>query len=226
MIQKSVVEELQKRIDSLKKEVKRQRKKEDALRQIQERLAQIIESIPIPTFVIDNNHIVTHYNPAMENLTGIAADEMVGTRNPWKALYAVARPTMADFIVDGAPEEEITRYYRGKFSKSMVKEGAYEAEDFFSDIGDEGRWLFFTAAPLADSEGNIFGALETLQDTTERKRAEEARLKTEWRFRTLLDIAPYSILVFSVEGLVSYLNPAFTETFGWTLEELRGRRIP
>ena len=23
-----------------------------------------------------------------------------------------------------------------------------------------------------------------------------------------------------------YLNPAFTETFGWTLEELRGRKIP
>jgi PAS domain S-box-containing protein len=41
----------------------------------------------------------------------------------------------------------------------------------------------------------------------------------------LLDIAPYSILVFSVEGLVTYLNPAFTETFGWTLDELRGKRI-
>ena len=68
--------------------------------------------------------------------------------------------------------------------------------------------------------------METLQDTTGRRRAEEARLKSEQRFRTLLDFAPYSILVFTVDGLVSYLNPAFTETFGWTLEELRGRRIP
>jgi PAS domain S-box-containing protein len=76
-----------------------------------------------------------------------------------------------------------------------------------------------------DSEGNVFGALETLQDTTERRRAVEARLKSERRFRTLLDFAPYSILVFSMDGLVSYLNPAFTETFGWTLEELQGRRI-
>ena len=73
---------------------------------------------------------------------------------------------------------------------------------------------------MVDAEGNLSGAVETLQDTTERRRAEEARLKSERRFRTLLDIAPYSILVFSVEGLVSYLNPAFTETFGWTLDEL------
>ena len=226
MAEKLNIAELQKKIDSLQKEVKRHKKREEAFWRMQERLTQIIESIPIPTFVIDNDHIVTHYNPAMESLTGIAADEMVGTRDPWKTLYAAARPTMADFIVNGAPEEVIAKYYRGKYRKSQVKAGAYEAEDFFSDIGSNGRWLFFTAAPLMDSEGNMFGALETLQDTTERKIAEEARLKTERRFRTLLDIAPYSILVFSVEGLVTYLNPAFTETFGWTLEELKGQRIP
>jgi PAS domain S-box-containing protein len=226
MARKPSDEKLQRRIDSLQKEVIRHKKREEAFWRIQERLFQIIESIPIPTFVIDNDHIVTHYNPAMENLTGLTADEMVGTRHPWKAFYAAARPTMADFIVDGAPEEVITKYYGGKYRKSLVREGAYEAEDFFADIGDEGRWLFFTAAPLTDSEGNMFGALETLQDTTERKQAEEARLKTERRFRTLLDIAPYSILVFGVEGQVTYLNPAFTETFGWNLDELKGKQIP
>jgi len=225
MGQKPSYEELQEKIDSLQKAVTRHRRREAVFWKNQERLTQIIESIPIPTFVIDNDHVVTHYNSAMENLTGIAVDEIVGTRDPWKAFYAAARPTMADFIVNGASEEEIVEFYQGKFKKSLVKEGAYEAEDYFSDIGDKGKWLFFTAAPLTDSQGNIFGAVETLQDVTERNIAEAARLKSEGRFRTLLDIAPYSILVFSVEGLVTYLNPAFTETFGWTLNELRGKRI-
>ena len=225
MAQQPSFEALQKKIDSLQKKISRHRKKEAALRRNQERLSQIIASIPIPVFVLDNDHTVSHYNPALENLTGIAYDDIIGTRDPWKAFYGAARPTMADLIVDGAPEAEIARYYRDKYRRSPVKNGAYEAEDFFPDIGDGGRWLFFTAAPLMDSEGNVFGALETLQDTTERRRAEEARLKSEQRFRTLLDFAPYSILVFTVDGLVSYLNPAFTETFGWTLEELQGRRI-
>ena len=225
MAQKPSYETLQRKIDSLLKEVKRHRKREDVFWRIQERLTQIIESIPIPTFVLDNDHLVTHYNTAMENLSGIPYEEILGTRDAWKAFYKASRPTMADLIVDGAPEKEIARYYRGKYRKSPVKEGAYEAEDFFPDIGNGGRWLYFTAAPLMDSEGNVFGALETLQDTTERRRAVEARLKSERRFRTLLDFAPYSILVFSMDGLVSYLNPAFSETFGWTLEELRGKRI-
>ena len=195
---------MQKRIESLQKEVLRRSKREDAFWQIQERLGQIIESIPIPLFVIDNNHTVTHYNRAMENLTGVDADEMIGTRDPWKAFYSAARPTMADFILDGAPQEELTRYYQDKFHKSLVKAGAYEVEDFFPDIGDDGRWLFFTAAPLTDSEGNVSGALETLQDTTERRRAIQELLKNERRFRTLLDIAPYSILVYTIDGLVTY----------------------
>ena len=226
MGQKPSYEELLKKIDSLQKADIRHRRREAVLWQIQERLTQIIESIPIPTFVIDNDHVVTHYNMAMENLTGITVDEIVGTRDPWKAFYAAVRPTMADFIVDGASHEEIAGYYQGKFKRSLVKEGAYEAEDFFADIGEKGKWLFFTAAPLTDSQGNVFGALETLQDITERKHAEEARLKSERRFRVLLDFAPYSILVFNVDSLVTYLNPAFTETFGWTLEELSGKRIP
>ena len=226
MTRKPVNKELIDRIERLEKEITRHQKREAALWRNQERLSQIIESIPIPTFVIDNNHVITHYNCAMENLTGISADEAVGTRNQWKAFYTDQRPSMADFIVDKASEKKITRYYKGKYRKSLVKEGAYEAEDFFPDIGGEGKWLFFTAAPLKDSKGNIFGAVETLQETSERKRAEEARLKSERRFRTFLDFAPYSILVFSADGLVTYLNPAFTETFGWTLEELRGKRIP
>ena len=225
MGEKPSYEKLLEKIDSLQKAVTRHRRREAVLWKNQERLTQIIESIPIPTFVIDNDHVVTHYNSAMENLTGIAADEMVGTCDPWKAFYAAARPTMADFIVNGASEEEIVEFYQGKFKRSLVKEGAYEAEDYFSDFGDKGKWLFFTAAPLTDPQGNIFGAVETLQDVTERSIAEAARLKSERRFRTLLDIAPYSILVFNVEGLVTYLNPAFAETFGWTLDELRGKRI-
>lgn len=46
------------------------------------------------------------------------------------------------------------------------------------------------------------------------------------QYRTLLDFVPYPIVVFTLEGKVSYLNPAFTETFGWSLEELEGKFIP
>lgn len=64
------------------------------------------------------------------------------------------------------------------------------------------------------------------QEIDQRKRIMEALRESESRMRTLLDFAPYPIVVFNLDGLVYYLNPAFTEVFGWTLAELEGKNIP
>jgi len=207
-------------------DISERKEAEAALREEEKRLHQIIQGNPIPTFVIDNGHFVTHCNRALENLTGIQAHEIIGTRGQWVNFYSSARPVMADLIVNGAPPSEMARFYEKSLRKSGVIDGAYEAEGYFPDVADHGRWLYFTAAPLMDDEGKVIGAIETIQDVTERKTAEEAVRKSERRFRAMLDFAPYPVVVFTLEGLVSYLNPAFTETFGWTLKELEGRNIP
>jgi PAS domain S-box-containing protein len=196
------------------------------LRESEKRLSQIVQGLTIAAFVVDENHVMIHCNKAFENLTGLSAAELVGTRNQWKTFYPSQRPTLADFIVDGASEEELASYYKGLHRKSALIEGAYEAENYFPNVKGGGKWLFFTAAPLIDDEGKIVGAIETLQDITDRKNAEEALRLSERRQRALLNFAPYPIVVFTLDGRVSYLNSAFSETFGWTLEELEGRRIP
>ncbi|MEJ2726039.1 MAG: PAS domain S-box protein, partial [Deltaproteobacteria bacterium] len=206
-------------------DVTERREAEGALQESEKRLTQIVQGSPIPAFVIDDKHVMTHCNRAYENLTAIPAHKILGTRAQWMAFYAGERPVMADFIVDRASEEEMTRYYGDKYRKSAVIEGAYEAEAFFEDLGKSGKWLFFTGAPLLDDEGRVSAALETLQDVTERKRSEEALRKSERRYRTFLDFAPYPIVVFTRDSRVSYLNPAFTENFGWTLSELEGKKF-
>jgi len=197
-----------------------------SLRESEKRLSRILQGFSIAAFVIDENHTITHCNKAFENLTGFSAEALVGTKNQWKTFYPVQRPILADFIVDAASEKKIAAYYSGKYRKSPLIEGAYEAEDFFPNLAGGGKWLFFTAAPLIDDKVEVVGAIETLQDITDRKRAEEALRVSERRQRALLNFEPYPIVVFSLDGRVSYLNPAFTETFGWTLEELENKRIP
>ncbi len=226
MAEKPACQELELRVDELEKVAARRKEIEEALRKSEERHAQIIEGSPIPTFVIDNNHIITHCNKAFENLTDIPAKDVIGTQNQWMAFYSSSRPVLADLIVDNASEKEIARSYGGNCQKSHIVEGGYEAERFFKDLRDGGKWLFFTAAPLKDANDNITGAIETLQDVTARKEAGEALRKSEKRLRILLDFVPYPIVVFTLNGLVYYLNPSFTKTFGWTLEELEGKTIP
>ncbi|MBE9570272.1 MAG: cache domain-containing protein, partial [Proteobacteria bacterium] len=147
---------------------------EKELRNSEKRLAQAIQGISIPTFIIDDNHVITHWNKACEKLTGFSASEAVGTKKQWSAFYIKERSVMADFIVDGSTEEEMDeRYKHIDYNKSVLIKGAYEGENFYPDLGEKGRWLFFTAAPLRDQQGKIIGAIETFQDITERRSMEE-----------------------------------------------------
>ena len=135
-------------------------------------LAKIIDGSSISSFVIDRSHRVTHWNTAMQALTGIRSEDILGTDGQWRAFYSKKRPVMADLIADGASDREITSLYSEKCRRSPLIDGAYEAEDFFPDLGETGKWLRFTASPIRD-DGVTIGVIETLEDVTERKLAEE-----------------------------------------------------
>ena len=197
-----------------------------ALVESEKRLSQIIQGLSIAAFVLDARHVLTYCNKAFEAMIDISIEELIGTQDHWKAFYPTPSSTLADLIVNQASEEEISRRYPGKYKKSELIEGAYEVEDYFPNLSGGGKWIFFTAAPLLDEEGKVIGAIETLQDISDRKRTEQAFRRSERRMRALLEFEPYPVVVFTLDGRVAYLNPAFTEIFGWTLEELEGQRIP
>jgi len=136
-------------------------------------LAKIIDGSAIPAFVIDREHKITHWNTAIEALTGIKREGVIGKDDHWRAFYSEKRPSMADLIVEGASVEEIEKYYHDKYKKSALIDGAYEAEDFFPVLDDTGKWLHFTASPVRDDQGKIMAAIETLLDISERKVLED-----------------------------------------------------
>jgi len=148
-------------------------------------LAQIIHGSTIPTFVINDSHIVTHWNRAVEKLTGYSGTDMVGTDRQWTPFYDSPRRTMADVIVDQIDETEIPKLY-AKWRKSALIGGAYEAEGYFPHLGKGGKWIWFTAAPIHAPDGAIIGAIETLWDTTEDKKAEQERERHTRELGTLV----------------------------------------
>lgn len=150
-------------------------------------LAGFFDASPVPTFVINTHHVVTHFNKACENLLGVKAEDMIGERKLGQVFYNHDRPVLADLIVDECSTEELERLYTGQAHRSQLIAEAYETEAFFPNFGDGGCWLMFTATPLRNSDGSIAGAVETLQDITDRKRAEEALLKHQSTLEELIE---------------------------------------
>jgi PAS domain S-box-containing protein len=58
-----------------------------------------------------------------------------------------------------------------------------------------------------------------------RKKTEEALRESENIYRTVLEANPDSVIVYDMEGRVTYLNPTFTRVFGWSLEERLGKKM-
>lgn len=142
-------------------------------------ITQIFQRSLIPTFVIDKNHIITHWNKACEKLTGKTATEMIGTGNHRNVFSFTGKVVFADLIVDGASTEKISKKWSDGVRISSYKDGAYEGMGLFSSSGENSRWLLFTAAPLIDAQGDIIGAIQTLQDFTDYTDAREDFVNTD-----------------------------------------------
>lgn len=155
----------------------------------------ILDGSPVPTFVIDQDHVVTHWNHACELVLGYPATQMLGTRDQWKAFYPVPRPVMADLVVSGELDAGVGVYYGEKYRRSSIIPGSYEAEDFFPHIGPDGTWLYFTAAPLRNAAGHVIGAIETLQDISARCRADEALRREHQILHAIIEHFPSGISV-------------------------------
>ena len=202
----------------------------------QQIMSQIIQGSTIPTFVIDVNHVITHWNKALENLTGLPSKNMVGTKNQWKPFYDKKRPSMADVILDQTSELEIKHLYGTKWHKSALLDEAYEAEVFFPNLGNEGKWCFFTAAPIRSQEGKIIGAIETLWDKTEEKKAQAEREKQNAELaqkakelkaseKTMAQIIQGSTIptfVINKNHIVTHWNKACEKLTGYSADEIIG----
>ena len=68
-------------------------------------------------------------------------------------------------------------------------------------------------------------SLELSQEVAGRRRVEEALRESEARYRSVMAAAPDPIVLYDMQGRVTYLNPAFTRIFGWRPEECLGNTM-
>lgn len=141
-----------------------------ALQRANQRLEDIIDFLPDATFVIDQNKEVIAWNRAIEQMTGVRKQDILGEGNYTYAIpfYGERRPILIDLVMSG--EEGVEERY------DFVdrKEGGVCGEVFVPKTWQgKGAYLWGTASLLCDKHRNIIGAIQSIRDITGRKQAEE-----------------------------------------------------
>ena len=164
----------------------------------------IIEFLPDATFVIDLNGKVIMWNSAMEMLTSIPRDSILGKSDYEYALpfYKQRRPMLANLIF--MPEVELEKKYDTveRIGDTLV------VEICIPDFRPGGAYLWAKASPLYNSEGEIVGAIETIRDITDRKRAEQEIIRSHRSLADILSFLPDATFVINLEGKVIAWNSA------------------
>ncbi len=186
------------------------RRAEIALSDSEQRLADIINFLPDATFAIDRSGKVIAWNLAIEEMTGVPAAEMLGKGNYEYAIpfYGQRQPILIDLIYE--PDEVIARKYahiiRGR--DTLITETTLPHPK-----GNEVT-LMGKASPLYNRQGKIGGAIESIRDITDIKKAEESLRESEERFAAFMDYLPVTAFIKDEQSTNLFINRRMVETFG------------
>jgi len=199
---------------SVARDITERKRMEDVIRASEQRLHAIIDGSSIPQFVINKDHEVIYWNKALENYSGVKSHDVRYTKNPWKAFYGSPRPLLVDLLVD-ENLVEIPVQYAGKYRRSQYVDGAYEFTDFFPHFGKAGTWVHATAVVIRDDHGDIIGALETLEDITDRKKAEQELVSSEKYLKTIFNSVQTGLIIIDPKThTIIDANPAAVRMIG------------
>jgi PAS domain S-box-containing protein len=148
---------------------------QEALISASRRLNDIIDFLPDATLVIDEEGRVITWNHAIESMTGVKAEEMLGKGNYEYALpfYGDRRPILIDLALHPDLEKEKT-YTTIQRTGDIIIGEAYTPALPTGDVH-----LSATASVLRNSRGEIIAAIECIRNNTDRKKMEERLQRAE-----------------------------------------------
>jgi PAS domain S-box-containing protein len=222
-------------IESIR-DITERKEAEDALKDSERRLADIINFLPDATFVIDRHGTVIAWNRAIEAMTGLKAKEILGNGNYAYALpfYGKRRPLLADLVLeyDRVSQDE---YDEGgkkdcisdKLYNDLVRQedGSLFREAFILNLRGHDAFLQASATALYDSEGNVTDAIESVRNITEHMSAQIKLNKSEAKNRSLLDAIPDIMFLIAEDGTFLDYSAPETSSLYMPSESFLGKRM-
>ncbi len=137
-------------------DITERKRAEEHVIQIQEYLQLQIDRMPNGLIVWDTDFRVQTWNPAAEKIFGFTKEETQG-KHPY------------GLIVPKEAQPHVDKIWR------RLLEGDKTAHSTNENITKDGRTIIcdWSNTPLKRADGTVIGVLSTVQDTTERKKAEE-----------------------------------------------------
>ncbi len=192
------------------RDITEKKQAENDLKKERETLFNVLESNPHGIALIDSKDRYTYINPEFTDITGYTLKDI---------------PTKKEWFKRAYPDEN----YRKQISITWKNDKKHRITDKHTVANREFKiqcknkeikYIEFRSTFLENK------TICVLTDVTENRIVQKALMENEERLKAIFQANPDPLVVYDVNGYPLYMNSAFSKVFGWTLDELKGRRIP
>ena len=189
-------------------DISEQKRSERELAEANERFKEVFENAPSGIALMGLDGKILDVNPTLCTLSGYSHDELIGR--------SFAESSHPDDLEPGL--ERLQQLRQGKLD-------SYFVERRFIRRDGETIWTSSSISLVRDHEGEPLYFVAQLQDISEQKRAEQALVEANTRFRGAFEDAPIGMVMATLDNHVLDANPVLCAMLGWTREELLGKPI-
>ncbi len=188
------------------RDITKRKEAEKKLRKARKIFASLFNSSPEATLYHDKEGRIININPRFTELFGYTPEEVIGKKIDEGMIYPA----------------------------NKIKEGkilTQKAFNGFSDYETIRKKKDGTLIPVIISTAPVIidkkpqGNIALYEDITERKKAEETLRKSQQEFSSIFKNSPEALVYLDENSNIKNINPRFTELFGYTLEEIKGRNL-
>lgn len=194
------------RIIAYIRDITKRKEAEKKLRKARKMFASLFNSSPEATLYHDKEGCIININPRFTELFGYTPEEMIGKKIDEGMIY---------------PANKIKE---GKILTQKAFNGFSDYETVRKKKDGTLVHVSISSAPVIIDK-KALGTIALYRDITERKKAEETLQKSQQEFASLFRNNPEALVHIDEKGTIININPRFTELFGYTLEEIKGRKI-
>jgi PAS domain S-box-containing protein len=188
------------------RDITERKRAEEALRDSEEKLQAMFESVNDGITVTDLDGKIQQVNDAVvyihgynnkDELLGLSGFELIAERDRSRAIENMGR-TLNE----------------GSISNLEYKFLSKERKEFDAEL---------SVSLLRDASGTPSGFIGITRDVSERKRMQEALQQSEEHFRALIENSLEAIAIVDRDGMLTYESPSFERLMGYTLEDHIGK---
>jgi formate hydrogenlyase transcriptional activator len=172
---------------------------------------RLLQHLPVSAFVLNPRHQVAIWNKACEQLTGLNAEEMLGSDQHWRGFYTSKRPCLADLLLDDSLGDVKGLYEWAGAPASRTD--IYHTENWCPMPDGRRLYLVIDACAIHDRNGEIVAVVETQRDRTEQQLMMQALRESEQRISSILGSAMDAIMTVDERHNITLFNAAAARIF-------------